>query len=84
MKLLDELHVKTEARAARPKRRRVCSIGDVMTNLAQSCAVVDSMLIQEGAGRLHDVVAKVRHLLGGVKVGHAGTLDPAPERMLPC
>jgi tRNA pseudouridine55 synthase len=24
----------------------------------------------------HDVVARVRHLLGGAKVGHAGTLDP--------
>ncbi|HKW86856.1 MAG TPA: hypothetical protein VJM82_07280, partial [Nitrospiraceae bacterium] len=25
----------------------------------------------------HDVVAKLRALLGGAKVGHAGTLDPA-------
>jgi tRNA pseudouridine55 synthase len=28
-------------------------------------------------------VAKVRHLLGGVKVGHAGTLDPASTGVLP-
>jgi tRNA pseudouridine55 synthase len=28
-------------------------------------------------------VAKVRHLLGGIKVGHAGTLDPAATGVLP-
>jgi tRNA pseudouridine55 synthase len=31
----------------------------------------------------HDVVAKVRGLLGGLKVGHAGTLDPAATGVLP-
>ena len=31
----------------------------------------------------HDVVAKVRGLLGGAKVGHAGTLDPAATGVLP-
>jgi len=31
----------------------------------------------------HDVVAKVRSLLGGIKVGHAGTLDPAATGVLP-
>jgi tRNA pseudouridine55 synthase len=32
----------------------------------------------------HDVVARVRRLAGkGVKVGHAGTLDPAATGMLP-
>ncbi len=31
----------------------------------------------------HDVVAKVRQLLGGAKVGHAGTLDPAATGLLP-
>ena len=30
----------------------------------------------------HDVVKKVRNLLGGVKVGHAGTLDPAATGVL--
>ena len=54
-------------------------------NLAQSCAVVDGILtIKKEAGwTSHDVVAKVRHLLGGVKVGHAGTLDPAATGVLP-
>ena len=31
----------------------------------------------------HDVVAKVRGLLKGQKVGHAGTLDPAATGVLP-
>jgi len=54
-------------------------------NLAQSCAVVDGVLtIKKEAGwTSHDVVAKVRHLFGGVKVGHAGTLDPAATGVLP-
>lgn len=30
----------------------------------------------------HDVVAGVRRLLGGVRVGHAGTLDPAASGLL--
>src|SRR5262245_31288280 len=53
--------------------------------LAQNCAVVDGVLtIKKEAGwTSHDVVVKVRHLLGGVKVGHAGTLDPAATGVLP-
>ena len=53
--------------------------------LAQSCAVVDGVLImkKESGWTSHDVVAKIRHLLGGVKVGHAGTLDPAATGVLP-
>jgi tRNA pseudouridine55 synthase len=31
----------------------------------------------------HDVVVKIRRLLGGAKVGHAGTLDPAATGVLP-
>lgn len=31
----------------------------------------------------HDVVARLRKLLGGMKVGHAGTLDPAATGVLP-
>ncbi len=31
----------------------------------------------------HDVVAKIRSVLGGAKVGHAGTLDPAATGVLP-
>jgi tRNA pseudouridine55 synthase len=56
-----------------------------MMDLAQSCAVVDGVLTikKESGCTSHDVVAKVRHLLGGVKVGHAGTLDPAATGVLP-
>jgi tRNA pseudouridine55 synthase len=56
-----------------------------MMGLAQSCAVIDGVLvIKKEAGRTsHDIVAKVRHLLNGVKVGHAGTLDPAATGVLP-
>jgi tRNA pseudouridine55 synthase len=56
-----------------------------MMDLAQSCAVVDGVLTikKEADWTSHDVVAKVRRLLGGVKVGHAGTLDPAATGVLP-
>ncbi len=54
-------------------------------DLAQSCAAVDGVLTmkKEAGWTSHDVVAKIRHLLGGVKVGHAGTLDPAATGVLP-
>ena len=53
--------------------------------LAQGCDVIDGVLIikKEVGWTSHDVVAKVRHLLGEVKVGHAGTLDPAATGVLP-
>lgn len=53
--------------------------------LAQGCAVIDGVLIikKEAGWTSHDVVAKVRHLFGDVKVGHAGTLDPAATGVLP-
>ena len=56
-----------------------------MMGLVQSCAVIDGVLIikKEAGWTSHDVVAKVRHLLGGLKVGHAGTLDPAATGLLP-
>jgi tRNA pseudouridine55 synthase len=56
-----------------------------MTGLAQSCAIADGVLIvrKEAGWTSHDVVAKIRQLLGGVKVGHAGTLDPAATGVLP-
>jgi tRNA pseudouridine55 synthase len=38
---------------------------------------------KEAGWTSHDVVAKIRHILGGVKVGHAGTLDPAATGVLP-
>lgn len=54
-------------------------------DLAQSCAAVDGVLTmkKESGWSSHDVVAKIRHLLGGVKVGHAGTLDPSATGVLP-
>jgi|SRR5688572_5600360 tRNA pseudouridine55 synthase len=56
-----------------------------MMDLAQSCAVMDGVLTirKESDWTSHDVVAKVRRLLGGLKVGHAGTLDPAATGVLP-
>jgi tRNA pseudouridine55 synthase len=56
-----------------------------MMDLAQNCAAVDGVLTmkKESGWTSHDVVAKIRHLLGGVKVGHAGTLDPAATGVLP-
>lgn len=54
-------------------------------DLAQSCAAVDGVLTmkKESGWTSHDVVAKIRQLLGGIKVGHAGTLDPAATGVLP-
>ena len=52
--------------------------------LTQSCVVEGVLTIKKEAGwTSHDVVAKVRHILGGVRVGHAGTLDPAATGVLP-
>lgn len=46
---------------------------------------MDGVLVvnKEAGWTSHDVVAKVRKLLGGTKVGHAGTLDPAATGVLP-
>jgi len=48
-------------------------------------AVTDGVLVvaKEAGWTSHDVVAKIRRTLGGVKVGHAGTLDPAATGVLP-
>jgi tRNA pseudouridine55 synthase len=41
------------------------------------------LLIDKPAGiTSHDVVARVRHALGGIKTGHAGTLDPFATGLL--
>jgi len=47
--------------------------------------VTDGILVvnKETGWTSHDVVAKVRRLLGISKVGHAGTLDPAATGVLP-
>ena len=56
-----------------------------VTEGRQRTRVGDGVLIvhKEIGWTSHDVVAKVRGLLGGVKVGHAGTLDPAATGVLP-
>jgi tRNA pseudouridine55 synthase len=56
-----------------------------MTATVSRCEVIDGVLVvnKEVGWTSHDVVAKVRHLLGGMKVGHAGTLDPAATGVLP-
>ena len=41
------------------------------------------LLIDKPAGMTsHDVVAAVRRALGGIKTGHAGTLDPFATGLL--
>ena len=59
--------------------------GGVMTGTVSGCGLMDGVLVvkKEAGWTSHDVVAKVRHLLGGTKVGHAGTLDPAATGLLP-
>src|SRR5262245_24950247 len=71
--------------ASRLSRIWVRSSGDANEmGLAQSCVVEGVLTIKKEAGwTSHDVVAKVRHILGGVKVGHAGALDPAATGVLP-
>jgi tRNA pseudouridine55 synthase len=56
-----------------------------MNGTIQGRGVMDGVLVirKEAGWTSHDVVAKIRHLLGGVKVGHAGTLDPAATGVLP-
>ena len=56
-----------------------------MTGTVSKCEVMDGVLpVNKEAGwTSHDVVARVRQQLGGVKVGHAGTLDPAATGLLP-
>ena len=59
--------------------------GDAMNATVSKCEVIDGVLAvnKEAGWTSHDVVAKVRGLLGGSKVGHAGTLDPAATGLLP-
>jgi tRNA pseudouridine55 synthase len=56
-----------------------------MTAAASKCDVMDGVLAvnKEAGWTSHDVVARVRQVLGGAKVGHAGTLDPAATGVLP-
>lgn len=61
------------------------SIGEVMIEMLARCCVYDGVLVvKKAAGwTSHDVVAKIRRLLGGIKVGHGGTLDPSATGVLP-
>lgn len=56
-----------------------------VTHMSRRTTVTEGILVvnKEVDWTSHDVVAKVRGLLGGVKVGHAGTLDPAATGVLP-
>lgn len=56
-----------------------------MTVAAQRSSTMDGVLaIRKEAGwTSHDVVAKIRQILGGTKIGHAGTLDPSATGVLP-
>jgi tRNA pseudouridine55 synthase len=60
-------------------------VGENMMGAIQSCSVCDGVLSvhKEAGWTSHDVVAKIRHILNGTKVGHAGTLDPAATGVLP-
>jgi tRNA pseudouridine55 synthase len=60
----------------------VCTGG---AGVAAMTAVPDGVLNvnKEKGGTSHDVVAKLRRVLRGVKIGHAGTLDPAATGVLP-
>lgn len=57
----------------------------ISADMTQQAAVTEGVLIvnKEAGWTSHDVVAKIRGLLGGGKVGHAGTLDPAATGVLP-
>ena len=53
-------------------------------NIQQHEGMEGVLIVHKEAGwTSHDVVARVRRLLGTQKVGHAGTLDPAATGVLP-
>jgi len=54
-------------------------------DMSRQTAATDGILVvnKEAGWTSHDVVAKVRRVLGVSKVGHAGTLDPAATGVLP-
>jgi tRNA pseudouridine55 synthase len=62
-----------------------------MTGVSAMTLCPDAHIVRDGVLSLnkspgwtsHDVVARLRKLLGGIKVGHAGTLDPAATGVLP-
>jgi tRNA pseudouridine55 synthase len=56
-----------------------------VTAMIQHATIADGgfIVMKEGGWTSHDVVGKLRGVLGGMKVGHAGTLDPAATGVLP-
>ena len=58
----------------------------IAMNLPSGCRLVGEGVLninKEAGWTSHDVVARVRRALRGIKVGHAGTLDPAATGVLP-
>ena len=57
----------------------------IATHMSSTSTVADGVLVinKEAGWTSHDIVAKMRAVLGGIKVGHAGTLDPAATGVLP-
>ena len=55
------------------------------TDMSRHTITVDGILVlkKEMGWTSHDVVAKMRKIMGMAKVGHAGTLDPAATGVLP-
>ena len=55
------------------------------TDMSRHKTTVDGILVlnKEMGWTSHDVVAKMRKIMGMTKVGHAGTLDPAATGVLP-
>ena len=53
--------------------------------MSRQTTTTDGILVvnKEAGWTSHDVVAKVRSIVGMAKVGHAGTLDPAATGVLP-
>jgi tRNA pseudouridine55 synthase len=58
---------------------------NIATPISRPTAIAEGVLVvnKEAGWTSHDVVAKMRAIFGGVKVGHAGTLDPAATGVLP-
>ena len=64
--------------------RTLEDMGRIGITTNQPDALEGVLIVHKEAGwTSHDVVAKVRKLLGASKVGHAGTLDPSATGVLP-
>ena len=72
-------------RRAQIERHRDPKSMSIATHMSSTSTVADGVLVinKEAGWTSHDIVAKMRAVLGGVKVGHAGTLDPAATGVSP-